>query len=285
MMKTVLSVALMLTVGLTATAQKNTAESKKEKMKTSNKEKAVAFTAGFKTNAFELLSYLHPKKYTEHDVNAADGVEGFEGLLRILPKDSPKPKIVRAIQDGDIVFTHTEYNFFGPQVAIDIFRFEDDLIAEHWDNIQGLGSANPSGHTMIDGPSQIKELDKTQANKALVRSFVEDIFVNGKRGKLAGYFNGNNLIQHSALIGDEVSSLEKALDDAAKNGTPIKYNTIHKVLGEGNFVLVVSEGYLEGKHTSFYDLFRVENGKIAEHWDIIQEIPAKDTWKNSNGKF
>ena len=65
----------------------------------------------------------------------------------------------------------------------------------------------------------------------------------------------------------------------------MKYDRIHKVLGEGNFVLVASEGSFAGQHSSFFDLFRVENGKIAEHWDTIEAIPAKDQWKNSNGKF
>jgi predicted SnoaL-like aldol condensation-catalyzing enzyme len=40
-----------------------------------------------------------------------------------------------------------------------------------------------------------------------------------------------------------------------------------------------------GKPTSFYDLFRVASGKIAEHWDTIETIPPKSEWKNSNGKF
>jgi predicted SnoaL-like aldol condensation-catalyzing enzyme len=57
------------------------------------------------------------------------------------------------------------------------------------------------------------------------------------------------------------------------------------VLGEGNFVLVLSEGHFNGEPTSFYDLFRVENGKIAEHWDIVETIPAKSEWKNENGKY
>jgi len=33
------------------------------------------------------------------------------------------------------------------------------------------------------------------------------------------------------------------------------------------------------------DLFRVENGKIAEHWDAIEAIPARDSRKNNDGKF
>ena len=65
----------------------------------------------------------------------------------------------------------------------------------------------------------------------------------------------------------------------------MKYDTVHKVLGEGNFVLSVSEGTFAGAPTSFYDLFRVADGKIVEHWDTIETIPAQSEWKNQNGKF
>jgi predicted SnoaL-like aldol condensation-catalyzing enzyme len=37
--------------------------------------------------------------------------------------------------------------------------------------------------------------------------------------------------------------------------------------------------------TAIYDLFRIENGKIAEHWDTLEAIPSRNQWKNSNGKF
>jgi predicted SnoaL-like aldol condensation-catalyzing enzyme len=60
---------------------------------------------------------------------------------------------------------------------------------------------------------------------------------------------------------------------------------VHRVLGEGNFVLVVSEGTFGDRDTSFYDLFRVQSGKIAEHWDVVEEAPAKSESKNTNGKF
>lgn len=63
------------------------------------------------------------------------------------------------------------------------------------------------------------------------------------------------------------------------------YHQVQKVLGEGNFVLTVSEGEFAGRPTSFYDLFRVENGKVAEHWDTLETIPPKVEWKNGNGKY
>lgn len=65
----------------------------------------------------------------------------------------------------------------------------------------------------------------------------------------------------------------------------MKYDRIHKVLGEGDFVLVISEGALAGRHSAFYDLFRVQAGKIAEHWDVIETIPPASQHKNGNGKF
>ena len=71
----------------------------------------------------------------------------------------------------------------------------------------------------------------------------------------------------------------------SKKGVTMKYDTIHKVLGEGSFVLTVSEGAFGGKHVSFYALFRVDNGNIAEHLDTIEELPSPDKWKNPNGKF
>ena len=71
-----------------------------------------------------------------------------------------------------------------------------------------------------------------------------------------------------------------------ENGLVMEFQKTHKVLGEGNFVLTISEGkFGKGESTSFYDLFRLEDGKIVEHLDVIEPIPAKADWKNDNGKF
>jgi len=250
-----------------------------------NKEKVVALLKSIETGAPEPVGYINPNKYIQHNLAVGDGLAGLGAVLQALPPNSAKANTLRVFQDGDFVFAHSDYNFFGPKIGFDIFRFEDGKIIEHWDNLQETANPNPSGHTMIDGATEVKDLDKTETNKALVSNFVEDILVNGKMEKLAGYFDGDNYIQHNPLIPDQLSGLGKALEEWAKQGITMKYNTIHKVLGEGNFVLVVSEGHLAGKHNSFFDLFRVENGKIAEHWDTIEEIPAKESWKNNNGKF
>lgn len=139
------------------------------------------------------------------------------------------------------------------------------------------------------GPPSNKPRTKTvhlsAIRKRLVRSFVEDILVNGKMEKLAGYFDGDRYTQHNPQIGDGLSGLGKALEAMARQGITMKYDRVHQVLGEGNFVLVVSEGEFAGQPSSFSDLFRVESGKIAEHWDTIETIPARQLWQNDNGKF
>ena len=71
----------------------------------------------------------------------------------------------------------------------------------------------------------------------------------------------------------------------AEQGIQMIYDETHMVLAQGNYVLAVSEGTYGGAPTSYYDLWRVENGKIAEHWDVMETIADPFTWQNDNGKF
>ena len=250
------------------------------------KQQVSALLKSIETGDAGPVAFINPNKYIQHNLAVGDGLAGFGAVLHALPKGSARVATARVFQDGDYVFTHTDYDLFGPKIGFDIFRFEDGKIVEHWDNLQVKpAEPNPSGRSMIDGPTAATDLDKTDANKALVQAFVEDILVHGRMEKLAGYFDGDNYLQHNPQVADGLSGLGAALEAMAKAGVTMKYDRIHKVLGEGNFVLAVSEGAFGGKHVAFYDLFRVENGKIAEHWDTIEAIPPKADWKNSNGKF
>lgn len=255
-------------------------------MTTNLKPQVAALLKAIETGEAGPVSAINPNKYIQHNLAVADGLAGFGALMQALPKGSARADTVRIFQDGNFVFAHTEYDFFGPKIGFDIFRFEDGRIVEHWDNLQQKpASANPSGRTMTDGPTRPQDLDRTDANKALASAFVDDILVRGRVDKLAGYFDGDNYRQHNPQIADGLSGLGDALQAMAKANVTMKYTKVHKVLGEGNFVLVVSEGEFAGKPTSFYDLLRVEAGKIAEHWDTIETIPPEAEWRNTNGKF
>jgi predicted SnoaL-like aldol condensation-catalyzing enzyme len=254
-------------------------------MTISNKEKAIDLLNSIESGDQTAVKHVNAEKYTQHNLAVGDGLAGFGAALQALPKGSARVNVVRSFADGDFVVTHTDYNFFGPKAGFDVFRFEDGLIVEHWDNLIDKAPPNPSGHTQFDGPTDIEDLTKTNSNKTLVQSFVETILTDGKMDKIADYIDGDNYIQHNPAIADGLSGLGQALETMGKQGISMTYTKVHKVLGEGNFVLTISEGTFADEATSFYDLFRVDNGKIVEHWDVMETIIPKGKWKNTNGKF
>jgi predicted SnoaL-like aldol condensation-catalyzing enzyme len=275
--------ALMLAI---QTHAGNSAESKENNMNPTPKEQVAKLLKSIETGDAAPITYVNPNKYIQHNLAVGDGLSGFGAVLQQLPAGSAKVKTVRLLQDGEYVVAHTVYNFFGPKIGFDVFRFENGKIVEHWDNLQTTpDQPNPSGRTMTDGSTEVADLEKTDSNKALVTAFVNDVLVSGKLDKLPGYFDGDNYLQHNPAIADGLSGLGAALKAMADQGITMKYTRVHKVLGQGNFVLVISEGEFAGKSTSFYDLFRVHQGKIAEHWDTMETIPAHADWKNPNGKF
>jgi predicted SnoaL-like aldol condensation-catalyzing enzyme len=249
----------------------------------SNKNKAVALLNSLQTKDSEGPSFISDERYKQHNLIIADNKPGFLALQKWLPADN-KVNIIRAFEDGDYVFINAEYSLQGGMAGMDIFKFKDGKAIEHWDNLQ-IKPIATGNHTMTDGPITATDLDKTMANKKLVRQFVQEVFVKGNMDKLDYYIDGERFIEHHPGFADGLSGLKKGFADMQAQGTALKYTAIHQILGEGNFCMVQGEAVLAGKHIALYDLYRIENGKIAEHWDVVEEIPAKETWKNPNGKF
>jgi len=253
-----------------------------------NVEKAIAVLKAIETGASEPVAFINAEKYKQHNLTVADGLAGFGAALAGLAEFPEKARVntLRAFQDGDFVVCHTDYNFYGAKAGFDIFRFEDGKIVEHWDNLMPYnGEKNLSGRTPFDGTCTIADIDKTESNKTLVEHFVIDVLKGEHPDKLTAYFSGNTYLQHNISMGDGLDGLGNALTELSKQNIKMEYFTLHKVLGCGNFVLAISEGAFAGKPTSYYDLFRVEEGKIAEHWDVMETIAPQSEWKHQNGKF
>ena len=114
---------------------------------------------------------------------------------------------------------------------------------------------------------------------ALINTFATGDIDAAKNLLAEGY------IQHNTGIADGLSGLGAALEALGKQGIQMIYDKTYQVLADGNYGLAVSEGSFGGAHTSYYDLWRVENGKIVEHWDVMETIADESTWQNQNGKF
>lgn len=273
---------LLLSCG---TTQSNSSTTKETNMSISNKEKAVALLNSLNTGDQTPISYINPEKYIQHNLAVGDGLAGFGAVVAAAPPGGFKAKVVRAFEDGDFVFTHTEYDFFGPKIGFDVFRFEEGLIVEHWDNLQEIVTETASGRTQIDGPTESTDLAKTADNKTFVEGFINDILMGGQPDKITDYVSTEQYAQHNPGVKDGLAGLGEAIEALNKAGMPMEYHKTHFILGEGNFVLTGSEGKFMNKAVAFYDLFRIENGKIVEHWDTVEEIPERAAWKNENGKF
>ena len=66
----------------------------------------------------------------------------------------------------------------------------------------------------------------------------------------------------------------------------VKNRTIDEIklaLGQGDFVFIAAEGTHEGEPCVYIDLYRVEDGKIAERWGLSEQPPPQAQWKNNNG--
>lgn len=254
-----------------------------------NKEKALALINTFATGDTEKARELLAEGYIQHNLAYGTGAEAFVGSVAHLASAPVKTTVqnIRAFEDGDKVFLQTVYNFAGTgeQVAFDIFRFDaDGKIAEHWDNIADKAAPNPSGHTQIDGTLEKKEVDKEETRK-IVAGFVGDVLRGEHPEHLTSYYDGDRYIQHNTAIADGLSGLGAALAAMAEQGIAMVYDQTHMVLADGDYGLACSEGTFGGVPTTYYDLFRVEHGFIAEHWDVMETVADPDTWQNQNGKF
>lgn len=262
----------------------------KEENKMTNTQKALELINTFANGDTEKAESLLAEGYIQHNLAYGTGRDAFVGSVAYLASAPVKTTVnnIRAFEDGDKVFLQTVYNFAGAgeQVAFDIFRFDENgKIAEHWDNLAAKAEPNPSGRTQIDGTMDLKDLDKTEANREVVKTFLYDVMQGNRPEKTPDYFDGDTYIQHNTGIADGLSGLGAALAAMAEQNIQMIYNTVHQVLAQGNFVLAVSEGTFGGAPTSYYDLWRVEDGKIAEHWDVMETIADESTWQNQNGKF
>lgn len=238
--------------------------------------------------AREAVTKYTGTRYTQHSTGVRDGIEGFVEFFEPFIARNPKRdiQIVRGWADGQHVFLHVYQSLNDGEsqwVTTDFFDTdENDKIIEHWDVIAAYTDSSPSGHTSIDGSTDIVDLNRTEANKAIVRSLIEDVLmVGGDPTKIDAYISAETYIQHNKDVPD---GLEHFRPLALAKDKPLIYTDLHLLVGCGNFVATLCRAEWEGAPLAQVDIFRLENGQVVEHWDNSEPVPPKDTWVNG-GKF
>lgn len=134
----------------------------------------------------------------------------------------------------------------------------------------------------------MQDLEK---NKATVMAFYDMMYNQDKAREAGERYVGETYIQHNPNATD---GMEAMIGYFAYLNTKFlnKHLTFRTVLAEGDRVFIHSEQELtpnDGQEKitmSVMDIFRLdETGKIVEHWDTIQQVPAQSEWANKNGMF
>jgi predicted SnoaL-like aldol condensation-catalyzing enzyme len=255
-------------------------------MSTTNKELVLAATAAVidDRNPSAIDDYFGPI-FLQHSAFLGDDVDGLREFVGRLPSEFRYER-ARVLAQGDVVALHGRYHGIadGPVVAWDIYRVADGRIVEHWDGRQAEVTETASGHSMLDGPTEVTQPGSTAANQRIVEPAVQAIFVEGDLAALDRYWVADEAyIQHNPRIPDTLSGLRNAFARFAEEGTGYSFTRRHRTVADGEFVLTVYEGASGVDPSIFYDLWRVEAGCIAEHWDVISAIPH--ALPHQNGVF
>jgi predicted SnoaL-like aldol condensation-catalyzing enzyme len=112
-----------------------------------------------------------------------------------------------------------------------------------------------------------------EENKQLVANLYKEVFGDKSVDAVDKYI-ADNYIQHNPGVADGKEALKVALKVWFKGAQKEKIDIQH--LGaDGNFVYIHTRSKQGNKTVSVMDIFRIDGSKIVEHWDVLQEVPAK----------
>lgn len=227
------------------------------------------------------------ERYTQHSTGVRDGKAGFIEFFAPFIERNPirSIDIRRTFEDGQYVFVHAYQSLNNGEakwITMDFFDTDaNDKIIEHWDVIAGYSEETKSGHTQVDGATEVTNIEDTAKNKALVKSMIEEVLMPEGNVNNAKQYIDQNYIQHNA---DTANGLDAFLTPLIAENRALWYNEIVLLIGCGNFVATLCRVDVEGQEYAQTDLYRVEAGKIVEHWDAAEPVPAAEDLVNS-GKF
>jgi len=136
---------------------------------------------------------------------------------------------------------------------------------------------------IVAHPALAADAKQMEENKKTVAALY-DAALNQKDFEAASKYLGNRYTQHNPTAADGPEGL-KAFIAFLKDKFPNNRSEIKRIFADGDYVIVHVHAVREPgtRGNAIIDIFKLENGKVVEHWDVIQPIPEKAA--NDNGMF
>ena len=137
--------------------------------------------------------------------------------------------------------------------------------------------------TLGISPAVADDAAKLAANKKAVLEFY-DAGLNRKDFEAAAKYFGSRYVQHNPTAPDGIEGF-KAFVNFLREKFPDSRSEIKRSFAEGDYVILHVHSVREkgARGRAIVDIFKLEDGKIVEHWDVVQDIPEKAA--NTNGMF
>lgn len=213
----------------------------------------------------ELIHEYISDDYIQHSPSLKGGKAAlFDAVecLKKMPKPAEtKPPYILCIGDNAFVVLLLDIVFMGRKLVVDVFRMKDGKIVEHWDAMQDQRHDSPGHEVMLP----VSDHDQLDRNKSLIR----ELFAQVGDPATKRYFARENYVEHN----DEILNSGLRLEDYLSTKVPAEMLKVHRIFGEGNLVVVQSEGKRSGLPFVCYHFFKMSDGLIAEHWSVEQKIP------------
>ena len=214
--------------------------------------------------------------FIQHNPWAGDTIVHLKEMLQMDFGYEPK----RWVSDGDVMAYHGYYtapNPLGelPLLCTDVWRIEDGKIQEHWDALRPVTNEQLQNAIAGAGNGEKEVSDETRKNnKATVKRFLDHVLNRGRLSEVDNLVSSDYVYHNEndgTLTGKEV--LKDFITD--KMGGKMLHD--NKLLLTSGDLAMAHSHYFGDNERVVFDWFRLEDGKIAEHWSVEQII---EPWEN-----
>lgn len=192
----------------------------------------------------------------------------------LMNKENKDVEIGRIIKDD--IHTVVHYKT-GDEIVMSVFKDDQEI-----DSIRTKDfGVNPlNGRTQIDGQQEPNVNANTNKTKDLVMEFHKEILLVGAYetiDKMSNYISETKYLQHNVDngIGDGLDQLKSSIRKMISYGSDLKYDELVFSVAQGDMVFIKNiQNWLNPETNQiekwqYFDIFRVEENKIVEHWDIL----------------